>query len=145
MRKSLFILLLVVILSVALVSCDQDNSNTTFPGGVTKSYSESSKQFKEVTGLYLPDLPDLECSDYYKNYKPGQTNYNFDIVSGSALSLDTYRELKENLIKQLGNQYQEAIEPDGTQSVTWEYNGRCLFCAWDNYPQKIRIDTYLIQ
>ena len=143
MRKSLFILLLVVILSVALVACDPDNANnTTFPGGVTKSYSESSKQFKEVTGLYLPDLPDLECSDYYKNYKPGQTYYNFDIVSGSALSLDTYRELKENLIKQLGNQYQEVIEPDGTQSVTWD-NERYLLCAWDNYPQKIRIDTHL--
>ncbi|MBR5098793.1 MAG: hypothetical protein IK091_06205, partial [Spirochaetales bacterium] len=82
------------------------------------------------------------CSDYYKNYKPGQTNYNFDIVSGSALSLDTYRVFKENLIKQLGNQYQEVIEPDGTQSVTWD-NERYLLCAWDNYPQKIRIDTHL--
>ena len=93
MRKSIIIILLAVLLSAALVSCDQDKAtdNIIYPqDGVTKSYVTSRAQFYEVTDILLPELPDLELSDYYKTYVSGQDNYNFDIVGGSALSNDTY-------------------------------------------------------
>ena len=154
MRKSVLILLLAVLLSAALVSCDQDKpvDNIIYPpDGVTVSYVTSRAQFYEVTGILLPELPDLEMSDYYKSYTSGQSDYNFDIVGGSALSDDTY----ETLLKFYADDETKKIVGDiaswGVSEYgkyeSWYFNGRALYCALDypteGYSRKIRMDTFM--
>ena len=145
MRKSLIILLLVVLLSVALVSCDQDKASNVIysQDGVTKSYVTSRAQFYEVTDILLPELPDLELSDYYKTYVSGQSDYNFDIVGGSALSNDTYDTFVKFFLDTLGEAISSGTGETG-KYTSWEVDGRGLYCAFDYDPQKIRIDTFLM-
>lgn len=142
MRK-IFLVLLAVLLSAALVSCDQDKaSNVIYPqDGVTKSYVTSRAQFYEVTDILLPELPDLELSDYYKTYVSGQDNYNFDIVGGSALSNDTYDTFVKFFLDTLGEAISSGTGETG-KYTSWKVDGRALYCALDYEPLKLRIDTF---
>ena len=153
MRKSILVLLLVVLLSVALVTRDQENAgNDIHPkDGVTTSYETSRAQFYEVTGILLPELPDLELSDYYKSYVSGQSDYNFDIVGGSALSDDTYETLlkfyaEDETKKIVGDIASWGVSEYGKYE-SWYFNGRALYCALDypteGYSRKIRMDTFM--
>ncbi len=143
MKKSVLILLLAVLLSAALVSCDQDKaSNVIYPqDGVTKSYVTSRAQFYDVTDILLPELPDLELSDYYKTYVSGQDNYNFDIVGGSALSNSTYDTFVKFFLDKLGDAFSSGMGETG-KYTSWELDGRGLYCALDYEPLRLRIDTF---
>ena len=147
MRKSILVLLLVVLLSVALVSCDQENAgNDIHPkDGVTTSYETSRAQFYEVTGILLPELPDLELSDYYKSYVSGQSDYNFDIVGGSALSSDTYDtfvQFFKDDKEQVGEVVSSGDYGELGRYTSWKFKDRGLYCALDYDPLKLRIDTF---
>ena len=149
MRKSIVILLLVVLLLVALVSCDQDSaSNVIYPqDGITDSYVMSRAQFKVVTGILLPELPDLELSDYYTSYVSGQEEYNFDIVSGSALSptiYDTFVKFFKDDKEQVGEVVSSGDYGEFGKYTSWKFNGRGMYCALDYEPLKLRIDTFPI-
>ena len=149
MRKSLLILLLVVLLSVALVSCDPDKEGNGVyrKDGVTDSYVMSRAQFKVVTGILLPELPDLELSDYYKSYTLGQTDYNFDIVGGSALTpdiYDTFVKFFKDDKEQVGEVVSSGDYGEFGKYTSWKFNGRGMYCALDYEPLKLRIDTFPI-
>ena len=143
MRKSILVILLVVILSAALVSCNPDKAgNDIYPqDGVTTSYETSRAYFYEVTGILLPELPDLELSDYYKSYTSGQTDYNFDIVGGSALSSGIYDTFVKFFLDTLGEAISSGTGETG-KYTSWKVDGRALYCALDYEPLKLRIDTF---
>ena len=91
MRKVLTVMLL-VLLSAVLVSCNLEDANGALKsGGITKSYTKARNQFHEVTGIYLPLLPDIEITeDCYKNYKSGDTTYHFHTTVSDSITMDTY-------------------------------------------------------
>ena len=144
MRKSVLILLLAVLLSAALVSCDQDKpaDNIIYPpDGVTMSYVTSRAQFYEVTGILLPELPDLELSDYHETYVTGQKDYDFDIVGGTALSNSTYDTFVKFFLDKLGEAFSSGMGETG-KYTSWKLDGRGLYCALDYEPLRLRIDTF---
>ena len=143
MRKSIFVLL-VILLSAALVSCDQDKAtdNIIYPqDGVTMSYVTSRAQFFEVTGILLPELPDLELSDYHETYVTGQKDYDFDIVGGTALSNSTYDTFVKFFLDKRGEAISSGMGETG-KYTSWKFDGRGLYCALDYEPLRLRIDTF---
>ena len=144
MRKILTVLLL-VLLSAALVSCNlEDALGALQSGGITKSYTRARNQFHEVTGIYLPLLPGIEITeDSYKNYKSGDTTYHFHTTVSDSITMDTYMVFENCLKDALGNCSSGPTEDSNQRTATWEVNGRRYTSLFEK-PGRIMIDTELL-
>ena len=146
MRKILSILLL-VLLTAALISCNQDDAaaGASQMNSVTKSYTTARNQFKDVTGIELPLLPDIEVSeDSYKDYKQGDTFYHFHTTVNDALTIETYMYFEDALKDALGKCTTGPTEDSNVRTATWEINGRKYTATFNKKPGKIMIDTELL-
>ena len=144
MRKVLTVMLL-VLLSAALVSCNLEDANGALKsGGVTKSYTKARNQFHEVTGIYLPLFPDIEITeDCYKNYKSGDTTYHFHTTVSDSITIDTYMIIENCLKDALGNCSSGPIEDSNQRTATWEVGGRRYTSLFEK-PGRIMIHTELL-
>ena len=142
MKRIIPILLAVMLCAILFVACKPDPTIN-----MTESYSKSRDQFKEVSGIELPQKENLELSDYYLTYyTPGDTDCCFDIIGGSALSYQTYLEFEDFLLEELG---ECTLGPDGNEAegrgASWTRDdGRWVQIIWDQDNKAIYINTAML-
>ena len=113
---------------------------------MSNSYATAREQFKNVTGVEVPAIDNLEAdTEYFQFYKETDTDYCFDIISGSALNFQTYM-VFENFFKEtLGNcleGYPDGDEANG-RDAEWIKEGRWYQTYWDATNKAIYINTTL--
>ena len=125
-------------------SSSSSSSQTTI--NMSDSYATAREQFKHVTGIEVPAIANLEAdTEYFQFYKETDTEYCFDIISGSALNFQTYM-VFENFFKEtLGNcseGYPDGDETNG-RDAEWIKEGRWYQTYWDATNKAIYINTTL--
>ena len=100
-----------------------------------ESYVMSREQFKEVTGLELPIVYDIEANEtYIKNYEKGQKTYKISLESGKNLSFATYEIFEEFFKTKFGNC--DEGYPIGSKTgesgriSKWTINEREYYCSY---------------
>ena len=127
-------------------SDNSDSSSNTPTVTMTDSYATARGHFKHITGIEVPALANLEAdTDYFTFYKETDTEYCFDIVSGSALNFQTYMIFENFFSEKLGNC--ETGYPDGDETngrdAQWIKDGRWFQTYWDAHNQAIYLNTTL--
>lgn len=139
-----------LMLSIGVASCGNnsggDNSSSGETVKMTESYKKARNEFKTVTGIELPALDNLEADEY--PYTEGDTDYCFDIVSGSALNFATYQTFENFFKTTLGNC--DASYPDGDEAndrdAQWTTSqNRWYQTYWNAINKEIYINTTLKQ
>ena len=113
---------------------------------MSNSYATAREQFKNVTGVEVPAIDNLEAdTEYFQYYKETDTEYCFDIISGSALNFQTYM-VFENFFKEILGNCSEGY-PDGDETngrdAEWIKEGRWYQTYWDATNKAIYINTTL--
>ena len=134
--------------SNSIVSSSSSSSSVEPTAHMSNSYATSREQFKNVTGVEVPAIDNLETdTEYFQYYKETDTDYCFDIISGSALNFQTYM-VFENFFKEtLGNcleGYPDGDEANG-RDAEWIKEGRWYQTYWDATNKAIYINTTLRQ
>ena len=112
---------------------------------VTVSYRRESGNFRTVTGILLPDLPDLEAEEF--PYEDGASDYCFDITGGTNLTFETYTVLETFFGTALGEcdeGFPSGDEPNGRDAQWTQDDGRWVQVMWDAQNRAIYINTRLI-
>ena len=132
--------------SSSIVSSSSSSSSVEPTVNMSNSYATAREQFKNVTGVEVPAIANLEAdTEYFQFYKETDTEYCFDIISGSALNFQTYM-VFENFFKEtLGNcleGYPDGDEANG-RDAEWIKEGRWYQTYWDATNKAIYINTTL--
>ena len=113
---------------------------------MSNSYATAREQFKHVTGIEVPAIANLEAdTEYFQFYKETDTEYCFDIISGSALNFQTYMVFENFFKEKLGNcveGYPDGDETNG-RDAEWIKEGRWYQTYWDATNKAIYINTTL--
>ena len=113
---------------------------------MSNSYATAREQFKQVTGVEVPAIANLEAdTEYFQFYKETDTEYCFDIISGSALNFQTYMVFENFFKEKLGNcveGYPDGDETNG-RDAEWIKEGRWYQTYWDATNKAIYINTTL--
>ena len=130
--------------SVTEVSSSSSSSQETI--NMSNSYATAREQFKHVTGIEVPAIANLEAdTEYFQFYKETDTEYCFDIISGSALNFQTYMVFENFFKEKLGNcveGYPDGDETNG-RDAEWIKEGRWYQTYWDATNKAIYINTTL--
>lgn len=116
---------------------DEDGNFLVYPWGynpyedeVTASYLKARAEFYQVTGVLVPEWPNLEVAEF--PYEEGALSYCFDIVGGDALSSELFDALKEFLDEALADWACEGPSIEGPY-VTYHYtdDSGWIGLTWD--------------
>ena len=132
--------------SSSAIPSSSSSSSSQATISMSDSYATAREQFKHVTGIEVPAIANLEAdTEYFQFYKETDTEYCFDIISGSALNFQTYM-VFENFFKEtLGNcseGYPDGDETNG-RDAEWIKEGRWYQTYWDATNKAIYINTTL--
>ena len=160
MKTKLFILCIALLLGLA--SCNSNNnsgekqssdsqteestveSTSSESVQMTASYEKARNEFKQVTGLELPALENLEVEEYPFNAEA--TDYCFDITGGSALNYATYQVFEDFFMTALGNcdeGYPDGDEATGRDAEWTTSSNRLYQTYWDATNKAIYINTFV--
>ena len=132
--------------SVAPASSSSSSSSSQATINMSDSYATAREQFKHVTGIEVPAIANLEAdTEYFQFYKETDTEYCFDIISGSALNFQTYMVFENFFKEKLGNcveGYPDGDETNG-RDAEWIKEGRWYQTYWDATNKAIYINTTL--
>ena len=132
--------------SVAPASSSSSSSSSQTTINMSNSYATAREQFKHVTGIEVPAIANLEAdTEYFQFYKETDTEYCFDIISGSALNFQTYMVFENFFKEKLGNcveGYPDGDETNG-RDAEWIKEGRWYQTYWDATNKAIYINTTL--
>ena len=132
--------------SVVPTSSSSSSSSSQATINMSDSYATAREQFKHVTGIEVPAIANLEADiEYFQFYKETDTEYCFDIISGSALNFQTYMVFENFFKEKLGNcveGYPDGDETNG-RDAEWIKEGRWYQTYWDATNKAIYINTTL--
>lgn len=130
LKRTLFIGVAALLMSLPLVGCNQPSSggSSSPTGNMTESYRKGRELYKQITGVDLPVLDNLEVDEEGLSHFNAQSNdICFDIIGGSALNYQTYKVFEDFFKGLFGNcddGYPSGNEQEGQddQWTTPEYS-----------------------
>ena len=132
--------------SSSAIPSSSSSSSSQATINMSDSYATAREQFKHVTGIEVPAIANLEAdTEYFQFYKETDTEYCFDIISGSALNFQTYMVFENFFKEKLGNcveGYPDGDETNG-RDAEWIKEGRWYQTYWDATNKAIYINTTL--
>ena len=127
--------------SSSSVTSDTSTESTSEETIMTESYMKAREEFKQVTGIELPVLSELEVDNY--PYHEGDTDYCFDIIGGKNLTYQTYFVFENLFLDLFGSpdNSDPTTQPENVRYAEWTRNDRWYQTYWDSSNKAIYINT----